>query len=553
MKAYVVGGAVRDQLLGLPPGDRDWVVVGATPEQMSALGYKPVGRDFPVFLHPVTREEHALARTERKSGRGYRGFTVHASPEVTLEEDLRRRDLTINAMARDEDGTLVDPFGGERDLRAGILRHVGEAFAEDPVRILRVARFAARFRFRVAEETEALLAQMVASGEADHLVAERVWQELAKGLAEAHPVAMLRVLARCGLLPKLLPGVRLDAALEAALGRAVAAGAPLAQRFAVLAGTLDETGARALCDALRAPNDVRELALLAAKHGSRIASQPTFYGILAAEENGEAMMLPAAAYEPTDRDIGDLRRVPGVTRAMHLNRLGLRWDAYREWAFTMRTLDDRHKLAAAELARRAEMYDRAINTADRTTTVHNFRMRYLAPYREAFKAQAQAFELEEAWILGLVRQESRFVARAKSSAGAQGLMQLMPATARWVARKIGYKQYSPARVTELDTNITLGTSYLKMVLDDLGHPVLATAAYNGGPGRARRWRDVKPMEGAVFIESIPFNETRDYVKKVMANSMYYAYLLEGSTPPLKKRIGIIPPKSAQDRFNEDLP
>jgi tRNA nucleotidyltransferase (CCA-adding enzyme) len=262
---------VRDQLLGLPAGDRDWVVVGATPEEMAALGYKPVGRDFPVFLHPVTREEHALARTERKSGRGYRGFTVHASPEVTLEEDLRRRDLTINAMARDEDGTLVDPFGGERDLRAGILRHVGEAFAEDPVRILRVARFAARFRFRVAEETEALLAGMVASGEADHLVAERVWQELARGLAEAYPVEMLRVLERCKLLPKLLPGVRLDDALEAALGRAVAAGASLARRFAVLAWTLDEAGARALCDALRPPNDVRELALLGARHGSRIA------------------------------------------------------------------------------------------------------------------------------------------------------------------------------------------------------------------------------------------------------------------------------------------
>ena len=271
MKAYVVGGAVRDQLLGRPAGDRDWVVVGATPEQMTALGYKPVGRDFPVFLHPETREEHALARTERKSGRGYRGFTVHASPDVTLEEDLRRRDLTINAMARGEDGTLVDPFGGERDLRAGVLRHVGEAFAEDPVRILRVARFAARFRFRVAEETEALLAQMVASGEADHLVAERVWQELARGLAEAHPVEMLRVLARCGLLPKLLPGVCLDAALDAALERAVAAGAPLPRRFAVLAWTLGESGATALCDALRAPNDVRELAVLAAKHGSRIA------------------------------------------------------------------------------------------------------------------------------------------------------------------------------------------------------------------------------------------------------------------------------------------
>ena len=285
----------------------------------------------------------------------------------------------------------------------------------------------------------------------------------------------------------------------------------------------------------------------------RISALPTFYGILAAEENGESMMLPAAAYEPTEADLAELRRVPGVARALHLNRLGLRWETYREWAFTVRTLEDRQKLAAAELARRAEMYDRAINTADLTSTVHNFRLRYLTPYRDAFKAQAQAFELDEAWVLGLVRQESRFIAQAKSSAGAQGLMQLMPATARWVARKIGYPGYSPARVHELDTNITLGTSYLKMVLDDLGHPVLATAAYNAGPGRARRWRDVKPLEGAVFIETIPFSETRDYVKKVMANKMYYARLLHGSTPPLKQRIGTIAPKSPQDRFNEDLP
>ena len=187
MKAYVVGGAVRDELLGLPVADRDWVVVGATPEALVAAGYRPVGRDFPVFLHPETREEYALARTERKSGRGYRGFTVHAAPEVTLEQDLARRDLTINAMARDAAGGLIDPFGGARDLKDGILRHVSEAFAEDPLRVLRVARFAARYAFRVAEETLALMRRMVAAGELEHLVPERVWQEFSRGLAEPHP------------------------------------------------------------------------------------------------------------------------------------------------------------------------------------------------------------------------------------------------------------------------------------------------------------------------------------------------------------------------------
>lgn len=184
MKTYVVGGAVRDQLLGLDVQDRDHVVVGATPEEMARRGFKPVGADFPVFLHPETHEEYALARTERKTAPGYKGFTFHASPDVTLEEDLARRDLTINAMARGAEGELVDPHGGERDLRAGILRHVSDAFAEDPVRILRVARFAARFGFAVAPETLALMRRMVEAGEADALVPERVWQEVARGLME---------------------------------------------------------------------------------------------------------------------------------------------------------------------------------------------------------------------------------------------------------------------------------------------------------------------------------------------------------------------------------
>ena len=208
MRTYVVGGAVRDQLLGLPVADRDYVVVGATPEEMTAQGFIPVGQDFPVFLHPQTHEEYALARTERKSGRGYKGFTVHAAPEVTLEEDLRRRDLTINAMALDESGALVDPYGGQADLKAKIFRHVSEAFAEDPVRILRVARFAARFAdFSVAPETMALMRRIVDAGEVDALVPERVWQELSRGLMEKQPSRMFRVLREYGALAKLLPEV----------------------------------------------------------------------------------------------------------------------------------------------------------------------------------------------------------------------------------------------------------------------------------------------------------------------------------------------------------
>lgn len=212
MQIYMVGGAVRDKLLGRPVNDHDWVVVGATPEQMLALGYLPVGRDFPVFLHPETREEYALARTERKSGRGYRGFVVQSSPDVTLEEDLARRDLTINAIAVGADPSSAtghfDPYGGERDLQDRVLRHVTDSFREDPVRILRVARFAARFTdFTVAPETMQLMREMVAHGEADHLVAERVWQELARGLMEERPSRMFDVLRECGALKVVLPEV----------------------------------------------------------------------------------------------------------------------------------------------------------------------------------------------------------------------------------------------------------------------------------------------------------------------------------------------------------
>jgi tRNA nucleotidyltransferase (CCA-adding enzyme) len=204
-KIYCVGGAVRDRLLGLPVQDHDWVVVGSTPEEMVVRGFKPVGKDFPVFLHPDTHEEYALARTERKTARGYQGFAVHAAPDVTLEQDLLRRDFTINAIAQDEQGNLIDPYHGQADLQAGVLRHVSPAFSEDPVRILRAARFAARFGFSIAPETLELMRDMVENGEVDALVAERVWQELARGLMEKTPSRFFETLRSCGALQKILP------------------------------------------------------------------------------------------------------------------------------------------------------------------------------------------------------------------------------------------------------------------------------------------------------------------------------------------------------------
>ena len=286
MKIYAVGGAVRDELLGLPVADRDYVVVGASPEDMVREGFKPVGKDFPVFLHPQSHEEYALARTERKVGRGYKGFAVYAAPDVTLEQDLERRDLTINALARDEQGGLIDPFGGAEDLKRGVLRHVSPAFVEDPVRILRVARFAARFGFAVAPATLALMRQMVANGEADALVAERVWQEFSRGLMEREPERMLRLLADCWLLERLVPELGLvyedarpanDAAraLERGLQRAAALGRALPQRFALFtAGAAGAEAAQAVAERLKAPNDCRELALLWHRQARAVIGAP---------------------------------------------------------------------------------------------------------------------------------------------------------------------------------------------------------------------------------------------------------------------------------------
>jgi len=305
MQVFRVGGAVRDALLGLPVNDVDWVVVGATPEEMILAGYLPVGKDFPVFLHPKTREEYALARTERKTARGYHGFAFQAAPDITLEQDLARRDLTINAMAQNEDGSLVDPFGGRQDLQARRLRHVTDAFREDPVRILRVARFAARFvEFDVAPETQALMREMVEAGEVDALVPERVWQELARGLMEQQPSRMFEVLRACGALARLLPEVerlwgvpqRADyhpevdtgVHLMMVLDMSARLQASLPVRFACLThdlgkGTTPEHVLprhighevrsadllQGVCDRLRVPTECRELAdVVAREHGN---------------------------------------------------------------------------------------------------------------------------------------------------------------------------------------------------------------------------------------------------------------------------------------------
>lgn len=305
MQVYRVGGAVRDRLLGLDVNDHDWVVVGATPAQMLAAGYTQVGQDFPVFLHPQTQDEYALARTERKSAPGYRGFAVQADPSVTLEEDLARRDLTINAIAQADDGRLIDPFHGQRDLQAGVLRHVSAAFAEDPVRILRLARFAARWpHFVVAPETLALCRQMVAAGEADALVAERVWQELARGLMEVQPSRLFAVLRECGALARVLPEVNrlwgvpqpaehhpeIDTGvhLMLVLDTAARLAAPLPVRWACLVHDLGKGTTRpadwprhiahearsarlaeAVAERLRVPGDCRELGeVVAREHGN---------------------------------------------------------------------------------------------------------------------------------------------------------------------------------------------------------------------------------------------------------------------------------------------
>ena len=374
MKVYAVGGSVRDQLLGLPVQDHDFVVVGSTPDEMIAAGYRPVGVDFPVFLHPTTQQEYALARTERKTAPGYTGFVFHAAPTVTLEEDLRRRDLTINAIARNDDGTLIDPYGGAADLANGILRHVSEAFSEDPVRILRVARFAARFAgrgFTIAADTMTQMKNMVAAGEVDYLVPERVWQEFARGMLEVTPSRMFEVLRACGALVRIAPEIdRLFGVPQAAkshpeidtgvhtmmvLDAAAKRNATLPVRFAALTHDLgkgvtpqkywprhpqheEESVAliESMCERLRVPAECRELARATARwHGdAHRAHELTATELLALLDGTDALRRPA--------------RFAGFVEAClcdHLGRLGFADTPYPQREFllgamaTLQTID----------------------------------------------------------------------------------------------------------------------------------------------------------------------------------------------------------------------
>ena len=351
MKIYAVGGAIRDAMLGLPVQDRDYVVVGATPEQMAAQGFRPVGRDFPVFLHPETQAEYALARTERKTAAGYHGFQFHYAPDVTLEEDLARRDLTVNAMAREVQpngelsGPVIDPFNGRDDLAAGIFRHVGAAFVEDPVRILRLARFAARFdTFTVAPETQELMARMVALGEVDALVPERVWQEISRGLMEQHPSRMFEVLRSCGALARVLPEVdclwgvpqradyhpEIDTGIHVmmVLDYAATRGYSLPVRFAALTHDLGKGTTPAdvlprhighegrsvdllkpLCERLRVPNDCRDLAVLVAREHGNIhrTEEMGAAALVRLFERGDALRKPARFAEALQACEADAR------------------------------------------------------------------------------------------------------------------------------------------------------------------------------------------------------------------------------------------------------
>ena len=379
-KIYCVGGAVRDGLLGLPVQDHDWVVVGSTPEQMEALGYKAVGKDFPVFLHPSTHEEYALARTERKTALGYKGFSVYAAPDVTLEQDLSRRDFTVNAIAQAADGTLIDPYNGQADLKAGLLRHVSAAFSEDPVRILRAARFVARFGFSIAPETLALMRAMVDNGEVDALVPERVWQELARGLAEKNPSRFITTLRECGALKKILPEVdalfgvpqppqyhpEIDCGVHTMLVLDDAAhhGYALEVRFAALTHDLGKGNTPAdilprhigheqrsvellkdVCERLRVPADCRDLGLLVARYHGDVhrAEQLRPDTIVRLFQNCDAWRKPERFTQILQACMSDAR-----------GRTGHEQDSYPQADYLKQALHAAQAVNAGEVAQQCE-------------------------------------------------------------------------------------------------------------------------------------------------------------------------------------------------------
>uniref|UniRef100_Q477X3 Lytic transglycosylase, catalytic n=1 Tax=Dechloromonas aromatica (strain RCB) TaxID=159087 RepID=Q477X3_DECAR len=286
----------------------------------------------------------------------------------------------------------------------------------------------------------------------------------------------------------------------------------------------------------------------------KIAGQASFYGNLADEELGRTVAPPPKAKATTAEEQKAAQDNPGIRRALAFFRVDLRTEAVKEWNWALRGMEDRELLAVANLAKRNQIWDRAINTADRTKNEHDFTLRFLSPYGETVRPAAQNQSLDDAWVYGLMRQESRFITSAKSNVGASGLMQLMPATAKWVAKKIGLRDFSHGRVNDTETNVLLGTSYMRLVMENLdNHPVLASAAYNAGPGRAKKWRADRPLEGAIYAETIPFSETRDYVKKVMSNAVYYSAIFNGKPDSLKARLGTVGAKTSDTMKDADLP
>ncbi len=363
---------------------------------------------------------------------------------------------------------------------------------------------------------------------------EYAWAQVGMSGARQHEPAALDWFQRAGATP--LDGNQAAWRARAALR----AGDWIALRAAIEAMSTSEKREPAWRYWLARAESRQGNASGAAKLRESLARENHFYGLLAAEESGIVLSPPQwQGWKPARADLDAMLLRPGIVRALTLYRLGMKNEGLREWLFAIRDMNDQELLAAAEVARQANVPDRAISTAGRTLQLHDFAQRYPMPHRGNLQEQVKVQGLDEAWVYGLIRQESRFMADAKSRVGAEGLMQLMPATAQWAAKRVGLTSYSPKRVADIITNLALGSYYLRHVLDDLGHPVLATAAYNAGPGRARRWRADQALEGAIYAESIPFDETRDYVKQVMANTWYYAHQMGAQPVSLKNMLGTV--------------
>ncbi len=427
---------------------------------------------------------------------------------------------------------FTDAVHHPQRLFAGGRKQLAERFSHRPIREvakLAVMRIAANAPGSAAQQVEGPLGSALSDEERGDL-----WGRVGCGAARRLDPRALNWYARSGDAP-------LDDTVRAWWVRA----ALREGDWASVRKAIDGMSAQARQESTWTYWYARALAAAGDAEGARtrylaLARGTGFYNLLAAEELGEPLRLPEERHEPTDDEVETARANPELARGLELRRLGLYDDAQSQWGYALRGMDDVQLLAAAELARREGAYDLAILSAGRTTYMHNYALTYLAPYRETFAQYADTHGVDEAWVLGVARQESRFTTHAHSSAGARGLMQITPQTARWMARREGIRHLRTDRISDIETNVTLGTRYLKTVMDQLGYPVLALAAYNAGPTRARRWRASVPLEGAVYVESIPYAETRNYVKKVMANAMFYAALLHGSAMSLKASLGVVP-------------